>query len=360
MKRRNNKNKNIIKMKAGVRITAYVALATLVLATSCSSGKKQPEKINSATNSNKVQVKVSTVHIQDVQQIADFSGTIVAFVRNNSSSVGSSRIEKIYVEVGDRVNKGQILVQMERSNYLQAKTQLENLKTEYTRALALKEAGGVSQQQLDQLKTQLDVAETTLKNLDENTKLLSPITGVVTARNFDNGDVSGSQPILSVQQLDPLKVIVNVSEEYFSKIKKGQSVDIKLDVYPGKLFKGKVSLIYPTIDAATRTFSVEITVQNESMLVRPGMFARVTIDFGTERRVVVDDIAVQKQSGTNERYVYVIDKNVAHRRVVVLGQRLSDKYEVMSGLKDNEQVAIAGITRLSDGTEVEVVEQNLN
>jgi RND family efflux transporter MFP subunit len=344
-------------MKTLKNITLCLSLAAAAAGiTSCGGGAAKSAAGAAADSVKKVQVKVAAAEQQNVEQVAEFSGTVAANVRNSISSAGATRIDKILVEVGDRVGRGQTLVEMEPTNYLQASAQLQNLKVEYSRAEALYKSGGISKQQLDQLKTQLDVAETSAKNLYENTKLVSPVSGVITARNFDNGDVVGGSPILVVEQLNPLKIRINVSEEYFSRVKVGMRVDIALEVYPNQQFRGNVSLIYPTIDAATRTFTVEVAIPNEQMLMRPGMFARVTLNLGAMPHTVLPDIAVQKQQGTNDRYVFVIENGVAHRKVVQLGRRLGDKMEILKGVAAGEQVAIAGFTRLIDEMEVEVVE----
>jgi RND family efflux transporter MFP subunit len=186
--------------------------------------------------------------------------------------------------------------------------------------------------------------------------LRSPISGIVTARNYDNGDVFGVQPILTVQQLNPLKALVNVSESYFSKVTLNMPVDIQLDVYRSEVFAGNVTLIYPTIDPSTHTFGVEVTIKNNDMRVRPGMYARVTLNFGTQQSILVPDMAVQRQVGSNDKYVYVVENDsIAKYRKIELGQRLGDMYEILSGLQDGDQVVSAGQNRLIDGTKVEIV-----
>ncbi len=338
-------------------IGCALVAAALVGVASCNGKKVQASADKAVAEATaKVQVKVATAEQQNVEQLVEFTGTVTANVRNSIASAGATRIQKILVEVGDNVKKGQMLVEMEPSNYLQAAAQLENLKVEYSRAQALYQSGGISKQQLDQLKTQLNVSTTVAQNLRENTRLVSPVNGVVTARNFDNGDVVGGAPILMVEQLNPLKVRINVSEEYFARVKNGMKVDITFEVYPGKVFRGNVSLVYPTIDATTRTFVVEISIPNEKMLVRPGMFARVNLNLGGMLRTIIPDIAVQKQQGTNDRYTFVIQDGVAQRRSLTLGRRLDDKVEIIGGVKEGEQVVVAGASRLVDKTEVVVVE----
>jgi len=229
------------------------------------------------------------------------------------------------------------------------------LQKDYDRYNELLKVGGIAQQQVDQIKTQIDMLTAVIKNIEDNTQLKSPINGIVTARNYDNGDVFAQLPILTVQQLNPLKAIVNVSESYFSKVKLGMTVKINLDVYPDEDFSGKVTLIYPTIDATTHTFGVEVTVNNPNLKVRPGMYGRVTLNFGAVNNIVVPDATVQKQSGANDKYVFIVESGIAKYRRVELGQRVGNDYEILSGLNDGDVVVTAGQSRLIDGSLVVVL-----
>lgn len=328
------------------------AVALLAVMASCSEQKKQMAVVE-----EKPQVRLETVNVQPVAQTQEFTATVDADVVNNISPSVVLRIDKILVEVGDRVQAGQLLAEMDRSNLIQSKTQLDNIQLEYDRQLALYEVGGTSKQLLDAQQVQLDVARTAYDNLKENTQLISPIDGIVTARNYDNGDMySAGKPLLTVQKIVPVKLMIHVSEGFYTQVKEGMPVKIHLDVYKDETFTGKVSLIYPTIDAATRTFPVEITLDNKDMRVRPGMFARVTIDFGTERRVVLPDLAVVKQTGSGDRYVYVYNDGKVDFVKVELGRRTDTRYEVLSGVSDGASVVVAGQSRLYNGAEVTVVE----
>ena len=328
------------------------AMALLAVIASCSEQKKQ-----TAVVEEKPQVRLETVNVQPVAQTQEFTATVDADVVNNISPSVVLRIDKILVEVGDRVHAGQLLAEMDRSSLIQSKTQLDNIQLEYDRQLALYEVGGTSKQLLDAQQVQLDVARTSYENLKENTQLISPIDGIVTARNYDNGDMySAGKPLLTVQKIVPVKLMIHVSDGFYTKVKEGMPVKIHLDVYKDETFTGKVSLVYPTIDAATRTFPVEITLDNKDMRVRPGMFARVTIDFGTERRVVLPDLAVVKQTGSGDRYVYVYNDGKVDFVKVELGRRTDTRYEVLSGVPDGARVVVAGQSRLYDGAEVTVVE----
>lgn len=336
------KTKNLLKS---------LPLFSLCILVACG-GKKEE---NATTEDVKVKVTTTTAELKEVEQLSTYTANVKADVINQITPAIPGRIEKIFVEVGDRVSKGQVLVQMDASSLKQQNVQLENLKRDYARYEELLKVGGIAQQQVDQIKTQIDVLNTAIKNIDDNTRLKSPINGIVTDRNYDNGDVYGGKTILTVQQLNPLKALINVSESNFTNVKLGMPVDIQLDVYGKEKFEGKVSLIYPTIDASTHTFGVEVAINNSNMRVRPGMYARVTLNFGTGNSIVVPDLAVQKQAGSNDKFVYTIENGVAKYHKVELGQRLGDQYEILSGLKAGDVIATSGQSRLIDGTLVEIV-----
>jgi RND family efflux transporter MFP subunit len=216
-------------------------------------------------------------------------------------------------------------------------------------------SGSATQQQFDQLTSQVDVLRETVRNLVENVELHSPIDGVVTARSFDAKNIfGGAQPILIVMQIVPVKVLVNISEIYFPMVKTGMEVRVKLDVYPDKNFTGRINIIYPTIDQLSRTFKAEVTIANADMAVRPGMFARVELNFGTLNHVVLPDLAVIKQPGTNTRYVYTVENGLARRREVQLGRLIGGSFEVISGIEPGAQVVVAGQSRLLDQMPVRI------
>lgn len=329
-----------------------IPLVTLALLMSCSGEKKYTA---TETHDEKVKVKIEQVSAQDVDQIADFTATVEANIKNNIAPQSPVRIEKLFAEVGDHVKEGQLLVKMDANNLKQAKVQLENQEVEFNRIDELYKVGGASKSAWDAQKTQLDISRESFNNLQENTQLVSPISGIITARNYDNGDMySGGDPIFTVEQIRPVKLFVNVSESYFTYVKKGNEVDIKLDVYGDEVFKGKVSLVYPTIDAATRTFPVEIKIANADERVRPGMFARATMNFGTLNHVVAPDQAIVKQSGSGDRYIYVYKNGKVSYQKVELGRRMGNKYEIVSGVDNGDQVVITGQNRLTNGMEVEI------
>ena len=333
--------------------TYTIAVIAAALALASCSGKKTDPTITDAPELPIVTVDVARA--RDVVQGRDYTATVEAENINNISPQQPNRIKTISVREGDAVTRGQLLVTMDDASAEQLRINLEQIEREYNRAVRRKAIGAGTQQAVDQLRAQLDAARRQYTNILENTRLVSPITGVVTARNYDPGDMTGSMPVLTVGQLTPqVKVVINVSESDLAKVHNGMGVDITFDAYPGETFTGRVSRIHPTVDPASRTFCVEVQVPNPAARIRPGMFGRVNLSFGTKNNVVVPDRAVVKQTGSGNRYVYVYSNGKVYFRRITTGQRLDNAYELLDGISDGDTVVITGQTRLADGVEVEL------
>jgi len=320
---------------------------------------KTSEDTTEATTEALPLVRTAVAVTKDVAQTADFSATVQPEARNNIIPGVPARIRRIFVEIGDRVSRGQRLAQMDDANLAALQVQVQNLRVTYKRMSELLTLGGISQQDVDNLKLQLDIAETNLRNMEENTFLVSPINGIVTARHFDEGDFfgAGQFPLLTVMQINPVKLLINVPESNFTRVERGMSVNVTFDVFGDELFEGKVSLIHPTIDEITRSFVTEITLQNRDMRIRPGMFARVSLNFGDVNRVVVPDRSVIRQQGTGNRYVFTLNRdNTVSYKQVTLGNRIGSYFEVISGVEAGEKVVVDGISGLVDGRQVQPVD----
>ncbi len=329
----------------------YIAAAALTLA-AC--GKNESDKTVEVQEELPL-VVIDVAHSQDVAQSKSYTANVEAENVNNIAPATPNRIKTIAVDAGDRVTKGQTLVTLDRANIDQLRINLEQIEREYNRAVQLLEIGGGTQQAVDQLKAQLDAARSQYDNLLENTVLTSPITGVVTARNYDPGDMTGNLPVLTVGQLSPVvKVLIGISENDMALVRKGMPVTVALDAFPDETFEGTVNRIYPTIDTSTRTFMAEVRIANPGERIKPGMFARVGFDMGTKHNVVVPDRAVVKQTGSGNKYVYTYSNGRVAYKKVELGQRLGDSYELLSGINDGDTVVIAGQSRLADNVPVQI------
>ncbi|MBQ2783616.1 MAG: efflux RND transporter periplasmic adaptor subunit [Alistipes sp.] len=321
----------------------------------CASNSTENKQTTAPVEEPAVIVKTATAELQSVNVTETYTSEIKPYKENDiTPAVAGLHISKIKVDVGDHVRKGQVLVVMDQTTLKQQELNLATAEDSYNRMKPVHEAGGVSDQQMIQLENQLNLQREVVENLRKNSTILSPITGIVTARNFESGDLFAQTPILHIMQINKLKVMANVSEQYYTSVKVGQPVSIEVDIFPGEVFEGKVSRINPALDAATRTFGVEITIPNGKERLRPGMYARATFSMGERENVMIPDQALQKQTGSSERYVYVIKDGVAEYRFVKDGRRVGDKIEILEGLTAGEQVATTSFTRLISGKKVEV------
>ncbi len=302
---------------------------------------------------------VVTVYSASRQQVAQdgvYSATVQANAVNNIAPQSGGRIQKLNVEVGDFVSAGQILVEMDRVQLDQAELKLRNDERDLERMRQLLEQGAIAQSDFEALELAFKVSQSTYDNLLENTVLRAPIGGVVSARNYDRGDLYAmAQPIYTIQQITPVKLLVAISEADYTRVKRGDKVTLTADALPGRSFSGSIVRLYPTMDAATHTFNAEIRVANENRELRPGMYARVMVDFGSRENIVIPDVAVLKQQGSGQRTVFVLqpDQTVAVRMVEV-GRHAGTTYEILSGLEEGEQVLTGGHTNLKAGEKVEV------
>lgn len=336
------------------KVNILLIAAATIFMISCG---QQQDQGNQQMVAENPKVTVATVNAEYVAQLQVYPTTIEADIVNNIAPQSAARIDKICVEVGDKVEAGQTLALMDDVNLEKARLQLINDSIEFGRIEQLHEIGATSQSDYEAMTLKYDVSRKTYNNLLENTVLKSPISGIVTARNYDEGDMYAmAQPLFVIQKINPVKMLINISESKYSQIKKGMEVDITTEAYGDQVFKGTVDLIYPTINSMTHTFPVEVKFANKDLTLRPGMFARVTVNYGDNFRVVVPDRAVMKQVGSGEQYVYVLnaDGTVTYT-VIELGRRMGNKYEVISGLDDNATVVLTGQTKLKNGITVDVV-----
>ena len=344
-------------MKMNSIVKMLLVCGICVASVACQS-KKSAEAAAPVQEVKKPKVTTAVVNMQDVDQQSVFTGNVEGHTVNNITPQQPRRIARLLVDVGDRVYAGQKLAEMENSALAQAKAQYENNKANFERSDELYKFGGESKANWQAMKTAYEVSKFTYENMLENTTLVSPISGVVTARNYDVGDMAAGSPIFVVQRINPVKIMINVSESLYAYIKKGMAVEVELDALPEQKFTAKVTRITPSVDASTRTFPVELTLMNDKETVKPGMYARVIMNYGTRQNIVVPDVAVVKQLGSGNRYIYVYnqDGTVAYKKVE-LGRRFGDKYEILSGIADGDAVVTSGQVALKDGIAVEVVNE---
>ena len=346
-------------MNGKIIIPILAALAVVSCGGRGNGAQQQPAGFPGAPGADVTpSVEVVSASARDVDQESTYSSTVEAYATNNIMPQTGARIRKINVEVGDYVVKGQVLAEMDRFQLEQLELQIQNDDVEYARLKGLYEEGGVSQSDFEAAELGYKVRKTNYQNLLENTILRSPINGYVTARNFDVGDMFAmSAPLFTVQQVVPVKLLVGISESEYTKVKKGDVVTLSVDALPGRTFTGKVNRLYPTINALTHTFNAEVLVQNADRALRPGMFARVKVTFGTNHRVVLPDQCIVKQEGTGQKFVYLLNSDGTVSYVpVTLGRHIGAEYEIIDGVQEGDQVVRKGQATLKDGVKVIVLQ----
>lgn len=336
-----------------VRTIIYVAAA--VMAVSCGNNNSKTAGQPQAAEVRLPNVTIMAASYKDVPQSDVYTANVEAYAKNNIAPQSPSRIQKIYVEVGDFVRAGQIVAKMDEVSLNQSKLSMANDSLEYSRIKKLYEQGGVSKSDFDAMELKYNVTRSQYQNLLENTILRSPVSGVITARNYDQGDMYAGSPIYVVEQITPVKLYVGISEMDYTKVKKNDTVTLTADALPGKTFTGRIARIYPTIDAATHTFTAEVNVANSDRLLRPGMYARVTVNFGSNHSIVVPDDCVVKQQGSGVRSVFVLQAdNTVKEAVVTLGRHFGTEYEILSGISEGDNVVVKGQASLKNGSKVNV------
>ncbi|HEX2921404.1 MAG TPA: efflux RND transporter periplasmic adaptor subunit [Bacteroidales bacterium] len=344
-----------------------VILAGIVLLAGCSSTTSSTTDQDSTAVSGRAvfPVRVEPVSKSTISRTVDYAATIIPFEEVNMVPSTPGRIEKIYVEIGDRVTKGQDLFVMDKTQLLQLKLQLSSLEKDLWRLDTLLKSGSAKQQQYDQLKTQYDVTKSSVEFMEVNTLIKAPFNGIVTGKYFEDGEMysgtpttqSGKSAIVTVMQVSPLKVNVSISEQYYPVIKRGMKAEIKADVYSDEIFNGTVYRIAPTVNSATRSFDVELEVPNRNDMLKPGMFVRAAIELGDVEAFVVPANTVLIQEGTNTRYVFVDNNNIASRIEVELGKRYDEKVEIVSSvLKEGDRLITEGHAKLINGDRIKITQ----
>jgi RND family efflux transporter MFP subunit len=358
----------------GARFWLPTAGLVLALGSGCSGGSK-------ATTARKRPpplVAVAKILTRDVPVEARGPVDLRPLAQADLSSKILGILDAVLVDRGDKVTRGQVVALVRPSdtpfllgaaqqNLASAKASTALARANATRAQALAPGGVISQQELQQATASLQAAEAAELSAQQQieaiavrlgeTRILSPLDGVVWQRRLDPGALVG-QPsggvILSVVQMDVLRMLLDVNERQATAIHVGQEAFIELDALPGRRVGGKVVRVSPVFDPTTRTLQADVRIPNPDGELRPGMYGRGSIVLEVHAGVpVVPASAVQISSSA--RYVYVLDGDKVQRRAIETGVDGGNWLEVTRGLKPGEEVVTAGIDGLADGALVRPV-----
>lgn len=302
-------------------------------------------------------VRVQKLEMREFDRVTILSVVLQGYETQNVAPSITGTIKKIYVEESSRVNKGDNLVKMDELQYKTAQLSYANMGVEMDRMEALLKTGSVTKQAYDNLKTQYQTTKENLEFLEENTYVKAPFAGVISAKNYEEGELYSGQPILVLTQINTLKAEVAVPESHFPLVKTGMEIDITSEIYPNETFKGTIEKVFPTIDPSSHTFTVKVKIPNSSEKLRPGMYTQARMTLGRDSAIVVPYQAVLKLQGANNRYVFINDNGVAKRVDVTLGQRFDDEVEIISSdIHPGDEMVVEGEARLVDGAKMDIKE----
>ena len=316
-------------------------------------GKKDAQAKQDAERVEVVSTMILENH--EIERVLNVSTNLQGYLTQNVAPSLTGKIEHIFVEVGDRVKEGDMLVRMDQNQYLTSKIQLANLEVEMSRLEALLATGSVSQQTYDQTKVGYDQLKQNLSFLETNTYVKAPFEGVISAKTYEDGELYGGQPIVVLTQVKKLKALIAVPETYYPLIKEGMKLTVKSDIYPEETFVATIEVVYPTIDAASHTFQCKVVIPNASEKLRPGMYVTTTLGLGKENTIVVPYQSVEKLIGSNERFVFINENGYAKRVSVKLGQRFDEQIEIIAPeIQPGVEYIHKGQSKLVDGVKIEV------
>ena len=335
---------------------AFILILILSLLQGCSDRKN-------TTHINEVQIPVLTSSVEASESLKEISlsGNIEGFKTVRLGFLVAGKINFIAANEGQMVSKGQLLSSLDPANYGIAKEladiQVNQVQDEYDRLKLMYDNNSLSESDFARISYGLQQAKAQqklhTKNL-EDTKLFSPIEGVLLKKLCETGEITGvGIPLFVVSDIRKIKVSAFIPENELHNIRLGQTARVLIPSLDNT-FDGKIIEVGSAADVASRSFSVKIEVVNRGMLIRPGMIAEVKIVTGQDQKILLIPAGSILHDFNNQSFVYVIDGSTgkAFRRNVSLGRAINDKIEVISGLKESDMVVSGGQQKLVDGSQV--------
>lgn len=342
-------------MKSTHLSTLSVALLLAAFVTSACGGKQDQQQVEQRTEL----VETTTLAMTDISREVEFSTTLNEWKKLSVAPSVTGKIEHIYTEVGTDVSAGAMLVRMDQNQYNTTKLTYANLGVELQRMETLRESGAVSQQTYDQTKLSYEQTKESLDFLEKNTFVRAPFSGVISARNYEDGELYSGQAILVLSHISTLKALIAIPENYFPLVKNGMPVMIQTDIYPGETFPATIDIVYPVIDPVSHTFMARLRIPNAHRKLRPGMYAKTRMSLGEAHILVVPYQSVLRLTGSNDRYVFLEENGVARRVFVKLGQRFDENVEILEGdIKEGDHLVTVGQGKLVDGSKLNVIKEN--
>ncbi|MFC2115775.1 efflux RND transporter periplasmic adaptor subunit [Bacteroidota bacterium] len=363
-------------MKPKKIISAIYLIALVFSLNFCSGRQDTPSEIIRPVRYEKV-IKYGG------EQTRTFSGVSKSGLETNLSFKVGGTIKQLNVKVGDQIQAGKLIAVLDATDYnlqldqtkaahTQAEVQMQNLKSTYDRIAKLYETGSVSVNDYEQAKTAYESTKAGVNSARKQvqlaeqrvnyTRLRAPIAGRVANVNAEiNENIMAGFSIITLSSGSDIEVTVGMPESFIAMVKEGDIVTVIFSSLANEKFSGIISEISYIVGSSSTTYPLTIKLENTSKSIRPGMTANVIFHLNSEdekESILVPSVAVGEENDQN--FVYVLnvlqgDTATVHKRIVTVGEITSAGFEILEGLEDGEMVVTAGISKLSEGLKVKIL-----
>ena len=347
-------------MRSKIVITVIV-LSLSVLYYSC--GKSGSETNDKQNEKKLALVKAKTVETSSFENNFKVIGTIKPLAEAKVSSEEGGVLVSLYKDKGSPVGKGEVIARLKKdveyAAYEQMEAQVNLAKINYEKQKQLWEENATTELQYLTAEWQYKSAQRQLEVMKMHLKtgfIRAPISGVVSDKFMNKGEMTApGAPILNIIDISSVKISAGLSEMYVPKVKKGQSVNVTIDVLPGVEFEGKVNYIAPSLSGASRTFEIEVIIRNRDRILKPGMSANIQIaEYRQDNSIVIPQDLIVDYG--DEQFVFVLEGEIAKKRVIKIGDRNQNMVQILNGLNPGEKIISEGFQSLKDGEKVQVVQ----
>jgi membrane fusion protein (multidrug efflux system) len=338
------------------KILTSLILSVIIL-TSCAT-----KEVAQVAEKKIIKVTTAVAKKSEITREKSFSGAMQAYQEANLGALLPGRVEKIYVEVGDQVQEGDLIAELSGELLTQAEIEYKTLEKDFNRMERLLQKEAVSQIDFDHIKAKYEAAEAKYQMIKKSTEIRAFFPGIVADIYVNEGEnylftpaldlgYSHTPGIVKIINMDNLKIEIAVNEKDLQNIFIGQKAIIKCDANDEE-FTAKVTEISPIVEHTTRSCKVELTLPNDDHKLKPGMFANVKLQYKPTEMILVPRRAISRQSGTGVSFVYIANGDIAKRRNIEIVYDLGDVVAV-NNLDENTEIIVEGKTKIFDGDQIQ-------
>lgn len=341
------------------RLISTFAPAILIVAVIGCKNNQNEKPLESA---NLPLVSTIIVHEQAYTPVLTYTGTAFAYKEANLGATLPGKVERIFFNEGDRVKKGDLIVELSDEMLTQATIEFETIKKDFERVSRLREKGSISEMEYDHIRAKYEASKAKVEMVKKNTQVFAPFSGILTERMMEEGEVyfinPGIEPgysmrsgIVRLMQLNPVKVKFDINEKDLNTVRKGLAVEVRFDGVAGKVFRGRIDNIKQMLSTTTHSTSAEVTITNPDLAIKPGMFAYIDVMLPGQNAVVLPIKCIYRMPGTSEDYVYTLSGGKVSRVRIEQLRNLGDQVAVR-GIPSGTEVIVEGKNRVTIGGKV--------